>query len=156
MEHPTLDAVKAELERAGRLDTYLGAAAVMLAERIDTSNAVMGFAALVAELRRTMDAALEGAKTTWDSWTRWGTAGPQVPDGRAELMADKIDPFSLLARDFASPTFDRIAGSADRTGASFAKLNGTSFAAVGTAVAGLGVAVSGIGTALVKLATDFD
>lgn len=57
----TAGQVRAELERSGRLDTYLGAAALQLAERIDSATAVMGFAALVKELRSTMDAALVGA-----------------------------------------------------------------------------------------------
>jgi hypothetical protein len=66
MAHPTVDAVKRDLLAAGRLETYMGAAAVALAERIDTSNAVMGFAALVKELRSTMTAAMAGAKPAAD------------------------------------------------------------------------------------------
>jgi hypothetical protein len=58
----TVSKVRAALTEAGRLDTYLGAAAVQLAERIDNATAVMGFAALVKELRSTMDAALAGAE----------------------------------------------------------------------------------------------
>jgi hypothetical protein len=54
--------VRAQLESAGRLETYLGAAAIALAERIDSATAVMGFAALVKELRSTMDAALAGVQ----------------------------------------------------------------------------------------------
>jgi len=53
-----VDAVVAELEAVGRLETYLGRSAVALARRIDESTAVMGFAALTKELRSTMDAAL--------------------------------------------------------------------------------------------------
>jgi len=55
-----VEAVRAELEAAGRADTYLGRAAAALAVRIDESTAVMGFAALVKELRATMQAATEG------------------------------------------------------------------------------------------------
>jgi len=58
--------VRVELEAAGRAETYLGAAAVALAERIDSATAVMGFAALVKELRSTMDAALAGVERTAD------------------------------------------------------------------------------------------
>jgi hypothetical protein len=37
-----------------------------LAERVDSSTAVMGFAALVKELRVTMDAAMAGVTTAVD------------------------------------------------------------------------------------------
>ena len=59
-------AVTSELEAAGRLETYLGASALALAERIDSSTAVMGFAALVKELRSTMEAALAGVVVAAD------------------------------------------------------------------------------------------
>lgn len=59
-------AVTAELESAGRLDTWLGAAALSIAQRMDKSTAVMGYAALVKELRSTMDAALAGVKVAAD------------------------------------------------------------------------------------------
>lgn len=62
----TVAAVRAQLEAAGRAETYLGAAALALAERIDNSTAVMGFAPLVKELRSTMDAALAGVKVAGD------------------------------------------------------------------------------------------
>lgn len=62
----TVATVTRQLEMTGRLDTYLGAAAVQLAQRIDASTAVMGFAALVKELRSTMDAALEGVQVADD------------------------------------------------------------------------------------------
>lgn len=62
----TRSRVQAELDAAGRAETYLGAAALALADRIDQSTAVMGFAALVKELRSTMDAALAGAKVAAD------------------------------------------------------------------------------------------
>jgi hypothetical protein len=58
--------VLTELEQAGRAETYLGAAALALADRIDQSTAVMGFAALVKELRVTMEAATAGARATAD------------------------------------------------------------------------------------------
>jgi len=58
--------VRAELETAGRVDTYLGALALVLAERIDGSTAVMGFAALAKELRVTMDVALAGVVVAAD------------------------------------------------------------------------------------------
>ena len=62
----TVAAVRAELETAGRSGTHLGAAALALAERIDGSTAVMGFAALVKELRLTMEAAVAGVKVAAD------------------------------------------------------------------------------------------
>ena len=62
----TVAAVRAELEAAGRSGTHLGAAALALAERIDGSTAVMGFAALVKELRLTMEAAVAGVKVAAD------------------------------------------------------------------------------------------
>lgn len=52
-------ASRAELAAAGRLDTHLGQAALALAERIDNARAVMGFAAMVKELRDTMREAME-------------------------------------------------------------------------------------------------
>jgi hypothetical protein len=61
-----LAAVRAELERAGRADTYLASAAVALAERIDQSTAVVGLSGLVRELRATMDAALAGVRSAAD------------------------------------------------------------------------------------------
>jgi hypothetical protein len=65
----TVAQVRAELGAAGRADTYLGAAALALAERIDNATAVMGFAALVRELRVTMEAAMEGAGNDVDALT---------------------------------------------------------------------------------------
>lgn len=65
-ESGTAARVRAELDAAGRLETYLGAAALALAERIDESTAVMGFAALVKELRSTMDAAMAGVQQAAD------------------------------------------------------------------------------------------
>jgi len=62
----TVDAVVAELEAVGRLETYLGRSAVALARRIDESTAVMGFAALTKELRASMDAALAGVARAAD------------------------------------------------------------------------------------------
>ncbi len=62
----TAAAVRAELEAAGRLHTYLGAAALSLADRVDSTTAVVGFPALVKELRATMDAALSGAEQVAD------------------------------------------------------------------------------------------
>jgi len=62
----TVDAVLAELVAAGKADSYLGRAALALALRIDVSTAVMGFAALVKELRATMDAATEGVPVAAD------------------------------------------------------------------------------------------
>lgn len=58
--------MQAELDESGRAETYLGAAALALADRIDQSTAVMGFAALVKELRATMDAALAGVQKAAD------------------------------------------------------------------------------------------
>jgi hypothetical protein len=62
----TVAAISAELKRTGRFDTYLGQAAMKLAERVDNATAVMGFAALVKELRSTMDEALKGAPRAAD------------------------------------------------------------------------------------------
>jgi hypothetical protein len=62
-----LTAARTELERAGRLDTYLGAVALVLAERIDQSvGASPGLASLVRQLRATMGAALAGAEPVAD------------------------------------------------------------------------------------------
>jgi hypothetical protein len=58
----TVAAVRAELAAAGREETYLGAAALAVAARIDESTAVMGFAALVKELRATMAEAMRGVQ----------------------------------------------------------------------------------------------
>ena len=65
----TVERVRAELAAVDRVDTYLGAAALALAERIDNATAVMGFAALVRELRVTMGAAMEGAGNDVDALT---------------------------------------------------------------------------------------
>lgn len=65
----TVAQVRAELATADRVDTYLGAAALALAGRIDNATAVMGFAALVRELRVTMTAAMEGAQHDTDALT---------------------------------------------------------------------------------------
>jgi hypothetical protein len=54
------------LESAGRAETYLGACALALADRIDQATAVMGYAALIKELRATMDAALAGVQRAAD------------------------------------------------------------------------------------------
>lgn len=58
----TVAAVREELEAAGRQDTYLGAAALAIAEQLDAATSVMGFAPLVKELRATMAEALKGAR----------------------------------------------------------------------------------------------
>lgn len=58
----TVEAVTRELEAADRADSYKGRAAIALARRIDASTAVMGFAPLVAQLEKTMDAALAGVE----------------------------------------------------------------------------------------------
>lgn len=60
----TVRSVRAELAAAGREETYLGAAALAIAARIDESTAVMGFAALVKELRATMAEAMQGVQVT--------------------------------------------------------------------------------------------
>jgi hypothetical protein len=62
----TVSAVRKELASAGREDTYLGAAALKLAERIDASTAVMGFAGLVKQLEDTMASAMKGANVDAD------------------------------------------------------------------------------------------
>ena len=62
-----LVAVRAELATAGCLDTYLGAAAVQLADRIDQSvGSAPGLAGMVRELRATMYAALAGNRSAAD------------------------------------------------------------------------------------------
>jgi hypothetical protein len=63
---PMTAAVRRQLEEVDRAGTYLGAAALSLAARIDAATAAVGFAALVKELRATMDAALEGTGRTAD------------------------------------------------------------------------------------------
>lgn len=52
-------AAASELRAVGRLDSSLGQAALALAARIDNSNAVNGYAALVKEYRETMAEALK-------------------------------------------------------------------------------------------------
>jgi hypothetical protein len=69
VDESTVARVRGELADAGRAETYLGAAALALAERIDNATAVMGFAALVRELRVTMEAAMEGAQNDVDALT---------------------------------------------------------------------------------------
>lgn len=59
-------AVLAELTAAGRLEGHLGASALALAARIDSSTSVQGFAALVKELRAVMAAALAGVQSEAD------------------------------------------------------------------------------------------
>jgi hypothetical protein len=61
-----LTATRAELTAAGRLNTYLGATALVLAERIDQSTGGTGLASLARQLRQTMSAALAGVKVTAD------------------------------------------------------------------------------------------
>jgi hypothetical protein len=60
-------ATRAELVKADRLGTHLGQAALALAERIDKSQAVMGFAALVKELRETMAEAVKDVEQRSDT-----------------------------------------------------------------------------------------
>lgn len=62
----TVQACRDELEAGGRSETFLGAAALALADRVDNATAVMGFAALVKELRATMAAAMAGVQVTAD------------------------------------------------------------------------------------------
>ena len=59
-------AVRAELEVAGRDGTYMGALALTLADRMDGSKSIMGYAAMAKELRSTMDAALVGVRVAAD------------------------------------------------------------------------------------------
>lgn len=61
-----LAAVRAELDRAGCVDTYLGSAALVLAERIDQSTGVTGLSALVRSLQSTMAAVLAGVPRVAD------------------------------------------------------------------------------------------
>ena len=63
---PTCDAVRSALVAAGRKEGFLAAIAVDLAGMVDNSTGTLGFAALVSELRLTMDAALAGAKAPVD------------------------------------------------------------------------------------------
>jgi hypothetical protein len=58
---------RAELAAVDRLNTSLGQAAVALAERIDNARAVMGFAALVKELRDTMREAMKDVEDDSDA-----------------------------------------------------------------------------------------
>jgi hypothetical protein len=60
-------ATRSELAEAGRLGTHLGQAALALADRIDNARAVMGFAALVKELRDTMRQAMEDVQHDEDA-----------------------------------------------------------------------------------------
>ena len=59
-------AVRAELEASGRDATYMGALALTLADRMDGSKSIMGYAAMAKELRSTMDAALVGVRVAAD------------------------------------------------------------------------------------------
>lgn len=59
-------AVRAELGAAGRDQSYLGSVALTLADRMDGSKSIMGYAAMAKELRLTMDQALVGAKVAVD------------------------------------------------------------------------------------------
>ena len=59
-------AVRSELAAAGRDETYLGAVALTLADRMDGSKSIMGYAAMAKELRSTMDQALAGVKVAAD------------------------------------------------------------------------------------------
>ena len=59
-------AVRAQLEASGRDATYMGALALTLADRMDGSKSIMGYAAMAKELRSTMDAALVGVKSVAD------------------------------------------------------------------------------------------
>ena len=63
---PTVVAVRTELAAAGRDTTYLGSIAVALADRMDGSRSIMGYAAMAKELRSTMDQALAGVKAAAD------------------------------------------------------------------------------------------
>lgn len=54
------------LEAAGRAETWEGACALALAERIDAATAVMGYAALIKQLGETMDRALDGVEQPAD------------------------------------------------------------------------------------------
>jgi hypothetical protein len=56
----TVEEARRELEAAGRLSGYLASCALGLAQRIDETQSVVGFASLVKELRTTMRAALSG------------------------------------------------------------------------------------------------
>lgn len=58
--------VLATLEAAGRSETWEGACALALAERIDAATAVMGYAALIKQLGETMDRALDGVEQPAD------------------------------------------------------------------------------------------
>lgn len=60
-------ATRAELAAAGRLDSHLGQSALALADRIDNARAVMGFAALVNELRETMAEAVKDVEQRSDT-----------------------------------------------------------------------------------------
>ena len=57
----TTGRVRAALQSAGRDETWLGTAALALAEQIDGARSPMGLTSLVKQLQATMDAALEGA-----------------------------------------------------------------------------------------------
>lgn len=65
-EGPVHRLVRQELLEASRAETWVGSAALQLAARIDAATAVMGYAALVKELRATMDVALDGVKRKTD------------------------------------------------------------------------------------------
>jgi len=67
-EQPLAAAASRELEAAGRLDTYLGQAALELARRISSPMETgASIASLVKQLRETMADALKGAATADDA-----------------------------------------------------------------------------------------
>lgn len=62
-----LEATRAQLEAAGRLDTIAGQAALVLAEQlVSGQHSGAGYAALVKELRATIAEALDGAAVVDD------------------------------------------------------------------------------------------
>lgn len=62
----TVELARAELESAGRSGSYLSAAALQAAKRLDESTVMNGYAGLLKEFRATMAAALDGAKRAAD------------------------------------------------------------------------------------------
>ena len=67
-DQPLVSALTRELEGAGRIDTFLGQAALELARRISSPHeSGAGVASLVKQLRETMADALKGAATADDA-----------------------------------------------------------------------------------------
>ena len=74
-------ATRTELAAAGRLDNYLGQAALAAAERLDGSRAVQGYAAMLKEYRDTMREAVADVEQHADTADELRTAALRLIGG---------------------------------------------------------------------------